>query len=264
MRAHGRPQAGSAANPTTLSSTITSGSSSPMISCSRSSTYFAPSTSAWNVGAMKPASCSIVGSRNTGAVSRMKSFQNCPGTSSSSGGGVSRMSRSSNPCASSVPANDSSTMKTTRWPRRRSTSPMPTQLLVGPYAPSGKNAIVATRAIQPKKRRPDRCYRVANVSVLMRLRLIALRGKKSRPRACIEVRNVREAPPLELVSHAREGHVDRRALAHRERDDDAAAGCGDPRELVEERDHVAERHELERAVFVGKRRRVRDVVVDVA
>ncbi len=33
-------------------------------------------------------------------------------------------------------------MKTTRWPRRRSTSPMPTQLLVGPKAPSGKKTMV--------------------------------------------------------------------------------------------------------------------------
>ena len=36
--------------------------------------------------------------------------------------------------------------KTTRWPRRRSTSPMPTQLLVGPNAPSGKKTIVFPRA----------------------------------------------------------------------------------------------------------------------
>jgi hypothetical protein len=33
-------------------------------------------------------------------------------------------------------------MKTTRAPRRRSTSPMPTQLFVGPNAPSGKKTIV--------------------------------------------------------------------------------------------------------------------------
>jgi hypothetical protein len=72
----------------------------------------------------------------------MKSFQNCPGASSTSGGGPSRISRSSNPCASSVPAKDSSTMNMTRWPRPRSASPIPTQLLVGPYAPSGKKAIV--------------------------------------------------------------------------------------------------------------------------
>ena len=95
---------------------------------------------------MNPASCSIVGVRKTGAVSRMKSFQNCPGASSTSGLGPSRISRSSNPRASRVPANDSSTMNTTRWPRSRSTSPMPTQLLVGPNAPSGKKTTVATRA----------------------------------------------------------------------------------------------------------------------
>ena len=81
---------------------------------------------------MNSASWSIVGWRKTGAVSRMKSFQNWPGTSSTSGGGVSRISRSSKPCFSSVPSNDSSMMKTTRWPRRRRTSPIPTQLLVGP------------------------------------------------------------------------------------------------------------------------------------
>ena len=34
-------------------------------------------------------------------------------------------------------------MKTTRWPRSRSTAPMPAQLLVGPCAPSGKKTIVA-------------------------------------------------------------------------------------------------------------------------
>ena len=81
---------------------------------------------------MNPASWSIVGCRKTGAVSRMKSFQNWPGTSSTSGGGVSRISFSSKPCASSVPSKDSSMMKTTRWPRRRRTSPIPTQLFVGP------------------------------------------------------------------------------------------------------------------------------------
>ena len=52
------------------------------------------------------------------------------------------MSRSSKPLASNVPANDSSTMNTTRWPRSRRTLPIPTQLLVGPNAPSGKKTIV--------------------------------------------------------------------------------------------------------------------------
>ncbi len=79
-------------------------------------------------------------------MSRMKSFQNWPGISGSSGGGPSRIRRSSNPFASRFPANDSSTMKTTRAPRRRSTSPMPTQLFVGPKAPSGKKTIVGAFA----------------------------------------------------------------------------------------------------------------------
>ena len=92
---------------------------------------------------MNSPSWSSVGLRKTGAVSRMKSFQNCPGSSSVSGGGPSRISRSSNPCASRLPANDSSITNTTRCPRSRSTCPMPTQLFVGPYAPSGKNTIVA-------------------------------------------------------------------------------------------------------------------------
>ncbi len=91
---------------------------------------------------MNSPSCSKVDFRKTGAVSRMKSFQNCPGSSGSSGGGASRISRSSKPFSSSVPANDSSITKTTRWPPRRSTSPMPTQLLVGPKAPSGKKTTV--------------------------------------------------------------------------------------------------------------------------
>ena len=42
------------------------------------------------------------------------------------------------PAPRASPANDSSTMKTTRWPRRRSTSPMPTQLLVGPVGALGE------------------------------------------------------------------------------------------------------------------------------
>src|SRR5215471_9195524 len=85
-RTHGRPPAAIAGNATTLSSTITSGSSSPKISRRRSSTYRAPSTSACQVGAMKPASWRDVLSRKTGAVSRTNSFQNCPGSSGSAGG----------------------------------------------------------------------------------------------------------------------------------------------------------------------------------
>jgi hypothetical protein len=91
---------------------------------------------------MNSPSWSKVDFLNTGAVSRMKSFQNCPGSSSTSGGGASRIRRSSNPFSSKVPAKDSSTTKTTRWPLRLRTSPIPTQLLVGPNAPSGKKTTV--------------------------------------------------------------------------------------------------------------------------
>src|SRR5262245_19270560 len=114
IRAHGRSPAGIAGNAQTLSSTIVSGSSSSKISLRRSSTYSAPSMSACQVGAMNSASWSNVDLRNTGAVSRMKSFQNWPGSSSSSGGGARRIRRSSNPFSSSVPAKDSSITKTTR------------------------------------------------------------------------------------------------------------------------------------------------------
>ena len=89
----------------------------------------------------------MVGLRNSGAVSRTKSFQNCPGSSSTSGGGFRRMRASSKPFASSVPANDSSTTNTQRAPRRRRTSAMPTQLFVGPKAPSGKKTTVGCAAV---------------------------------------------------------------------------------------------------------------------
>ena len=85
IRTQGRPDAASAGKPTTLSSTITSGASSSMISVSRPSTYFAPSIRAGQVGAMNSSSWTAVGLRKTGAVSRMKSIQNWPGASSTVG-----------------------------------------------------------------------------------------------------------------------------------------------------------------------------------
>src|SRR5215208_1534432 len=60
---------------------------------------------------MNSPSWSKVDFLNTGAVSRMKSFQNCPGSSSTSGGGASRIRRSSKPFSSRVPAKDSSATK---------------------------------------------------------------------------------------------------------------------------------------------------------
>src|SRR4051794_605435 len=96
---------------------------------------------------MKVASCSIVGFRNSGAVSRMKSFQNWPASgarpSGSGSAGGARSTRSSmNPSGSSRPAHDASAAKTTRCPWRRRTSPIPMQLFVGPNADSGMNRTV--------------------------------------------------------------------------------------------------------------------------
>ena len=90
---------------------------------------------------MNSPSCSIVGLRNTGAVSRMKSFQNWPGPP--------LLGRRREP---HQPLLEPLRLERARErllddeddpvAARRSTSPMPTQLLVGPKAPSGKNTIV--------------------------------------------------------------------------------------------------------------------------
>jgi len=72
--------------------------------------------SACQVGCMNVASWSIVGLRNSGAVSRMKSFQNCPASwGASGGGGGARSTRSSTkPSGASRPFHDASAAKTTR------------------------------------------------------------------------------------------------------------------------------------------------------
>lgn len=80
-------------------------------------------------------------------MSRTKSFQNRPASSSPSGGGARRTRSSSNPSALSLPLQDASAANTTRWPRRRSTSAIPTQLFVGPYALSGANRTVSRRSV---------------------------------------------------------------------------------------------------------------------
>ena len=83
---------------------------------------------------MNVVSCSVVDLRNSGAVSAMKSVQNCPASSSpaSGDGGARSTSRSSKPSAASLPAHDASDANTTRWPRLSSRSPSPMHWLVGP------------------------------------------------------------------------------------------------------------------------------------
>ena len=132
IRTNGTPAVISAGNPTTLSSTITSGLVRRTISVSWSWLYRAPAISSSQTGLIQVSSCLIVGLRNSAAVLAMKSFQNCP-ASCSAELGSDRLTRSSaNPSGSSLPCQEASAANTTRCPRRRSTSPIPTQLLVGP------------------------------------------------------------------------------------------------------------------------------------
>ena len=73
-----------------------------------------------------------------------------PGTLASTGpasGGARSTRSSSKPSGSSRPFQDASAANTTRWPRRRNTSPIPMQLFVGPYALSGMNKIVSGRSL---------------------------------------------------------------------------------------------------------------------
>src|SRR5436190_23687952 len=90
-----------------------------------------------------------VGLRNSGAVSRMKSFQNAPASCSSglsTAGGARSTRSSSKPSGASRPRQDASAANTTRWPWRRSTSPRPMHWFVGPNADSGMNRTVSGAA----------------------------------------------------------------------------------------------------------------------
>ena len=102
---------------------------------------------------MNVSSCSTVGLRNSGAVSRMNSFQNAPGPASASD------RRRPRPAPGEVDevlleaerrelaAHDASAANTTRCPRCSSTLPSPMHWFVGPYADSGMNRIVSGRSV---------------------------------------------------------------------------------------------------------------------
>ncbi|WP_344833824.1 hypothetical protein [Nonomuraea dietziae] len=70
------PAVSSAGKVITLSSTMMSGRTLSMIALSCGSQYFTPSMSASQIGLVTVSSCSWVLLRYSGAVSRMKSFQN--------------------------------------------------------------------------------------------------------------------------------------------------------------------------------------------
>ena len=63
---------------------------------------------------------------------------------------------------------------------------------------------------------------------------------------------VRKSSPGKLGAQALRRHPDRRLRPDGERDDRPAGRRGHPSQLVEERDHVRERHEIELAVRVGE------------
>ncbi len=71
MRTNGTPAVTSAGNASTLSSTMTSGRTRSMIAFSCGSQYFAPSTSASQIGRVTVSSCSAVVLRNSGETSLM-------------------------------------------------------------------------------------------------------------------------------------------------------------------------------------------------
>src|ERR1051325_9319273 len=81
-------------------------------------------------------------------------------------------------------------------------------------------------------------------------------GKKRGFGACLKVRKVREPTRSELCAQPFRRDPDRRVRPAGEREDHRAARRRDPCELVEERDHVGERDELERAVLVGQLRSI--------
>ena len=92
--------------------------------------------------------------------------------------------------------------------------------------------------------------RVANVSVDGSL---TLAGDESRAAACFDLRKVRETPrPPAPCGSCRPGR--RSASAGRARTQAASdpPRTDDPRELIEERDHVRGRDEVERCVAVGQ------------
>src|SRR5207247_9594520 len=108
----------------------------------------------------------------------------------------------------------------------------------GPAQDSGRNPL----ELAPSER-PGRCYRAANVRVGGTLTRFALPGKERRSVARLDLRKVRESAALELGAQTGRIDVDRGSAATGEAEDDVSARDDDACELVDERDHVRERHE---------------------
>src|SRR5436305_7118385 len=125
---------------------------------------------------------------------------------------------------------------------------------VGPVQNAGRN-----RLDFAPSGRPGRCYRAANVRCDRTLIALRLPRKKRRAARRGQLFEPREAPPAELPPEPLGRHVDGRCGSEREAEDDAPPGRDEAADLVEERDHVRERDEVEGSVLEGKPRRVADL-----
>src|SRR5436190_10669906 len=90
----------------------------------------------------------------------------------------------------------------------------------------------------------------------MTLTGVALTGKERGPGSGLKIRKVRETSLRELVAETLRWDPDRCLRPGGERERDPPAGRGDTGELVEERDHVRERDEVEAAVGIRKVRSI--------
>ena len=125
---------------------------------------------------------------------------------------------------------------------------------------AGSSPALAIRRTAGKKRRPDRCYRVANVSCRRAYDRSFLRASRLSPGPDEKIATCEKLRRSSSRLNPLERHPDRGRRAPAVRDRDLPSGSRDPSELVEERDHVVHRHELERAVVVRQPRGVGDLV----
>ena len=100
-------------------------------------------------------------------------------------------------------------------------------------------------SLRPDSARPGRCDRSVNVPCV---RTLTLRGDNDRSTPRRKLRNFLESRALQSRAQALRRHVDRRLGTGRVGDEHVPARSGDAPELPEERDHVAERDEVEGAV----------------
>ena len=126
----------------------------------------------------------MVGLANSGAVSLMKSIQNCPAASGppapASGSGAARSTRSSTkPYGASRPAHDASAANTTVCPLSSSTLPRPMHWLVGPYADSGMKRTVRPPPTSGLTR--ARYRRTAPAGYALSVRLLAMTDSLAGP-----------------------------------------------------------------------------------